>query len=184
MTIVSMELNRPKIDLCGERLYSCCAICEMSNKWAMLYHPSSDWGTHTFELEKLHTVKSVLENYQRKVSGRKNTPELGRGLHLQCSPFPPPSRNFVFLVTQGNHVKGSSTTLKWMKVLVYLKDNELDHAIFTTTLGAVDSHFKGPYNSAGRMNFGLVPVSLTLRSQWEDTEILRRMKLLGCLHHN
>lgn len=139
VTIVSMELSRPKIDLCSEQLPSRCAVCEMSSKWAMLYHPSSDLRTHTFELEKLHTVKPVLENYQLKVSVRKDTPELERGFHLQCSPFSPPSRNFVFQVTQGNHVKGLSTTLKWLKILVCLKANELDHAIFTTTLGVEES---------------------------------------------
>lgn len=40
------------------------------------------------------------------------------------------------------------------------------------------------YNSIGRMNFRLVPVSLTFRSQWEDIEILKRMKLAECLHHS
>lgn len=71
VTIVSMELSRPKTDLCRERLPSCCATSEMPSKWAILYHPSSDLGTHTFELEKLHTVKPVLENYHLKVSVRK-----------------------------------------------------------------------------------------------------------------
>lgn len=45
ITFVSMELSKPKHDLGRGWTHFCLALWEMSEVWAMTYHPSSGLGT-------------------------------------------------------------------------------------------------------------------------------------------